>query len=41
MDGEKQIVSIASLKEGDKKSSECIRYVHKYCKYLIPKAALT
>lgn len=41
MDGEKQIVSITSLKEGDKKSSESIRYVHKYCKYLIPKAALT
>ncbi len=41
MDAEKQIISIASLKEGDKKSSESIRYVHKYCKYLIPKAALS
>lgn len=40
MDAEKQIIPIASLKEGDKKSSESIRYVHKYCKYLIPKAAL-
>lgn len=41
MDAEKQIIPITSLKEGDKKSSESIRYVHKYCKYLIPKAALS
>ena len=40
LEDDKRIIYAASSKEGDKKASECMRYVHRYCKYLIPKAAL-
>lgn len=39
LEDEKRIIRIAPSEGGDKQTGDSMRYMHRYCKYLIPKAA--
>ena len=39
LEDEKRIIRIASSEGGDKQTGDSMKYMHRYCKYLIPKAA--